>query len=333
MLGQVLQPFNGDTCPLNITPDGSVQSNPSQLCFLNQLTASYDPAQPAFFGNLPKTTPIGVSRMSLLQGPTQCDQTYLTLPFDSDSVTEIEFLAAPPDGQGNPQCNYFDTHTPVQCTIPQCDCTTRCNTGALPCRPGTLPEKVGPCLSHPTWNGWTLQGFQCKSSAWGCDWTSGKCVKVPEGTGGYTDEATCNQNCTACPAVGFQVWNDASGQPQCYRTPNRGSKGQSDYVPNFVCGQARWNNPQCNAMGSDCGRDAGWLSDCRESGFYQPDCVSYCNDTIKAPFNTYQCTSQGYVKCTNPGGCDGVYGINTDDTAGCVLPRTTMLRGDFGLMK
>jgi len=335
LLAQALVAYNDQAnCPLNLSLE-----NPEQWCYFNQLAPSPSGPGAAFIPSLPTNTVIGVDRNSWAQGPSRCDQYYLIPPFDSQNASEIEFLTAPPDASGNPQCSYFDNYTPANCTTPQCDCTTRClYDGSMPCIPGTTAQKVGPCLSMPGWNGWTLQGYQCKSVKWGCNWQTGKCELMPDGA--YTDEAACDANCIVCPSAGFQVLKDASGNQMCYRTPWNAVIGDAvdhcdqtgavcrDYGDDCAAGA------NCSCTNDDtCGTPYGWVPHCSGAVFHQSD--SYCNDQYTTPYGAMQCTNQGYVQCLTQAGCPPQsIEVSDDSTKMCVLPPSlTLVRGDEGSFK
>lgn len=325
MLAQVLQQYSSQAnCPLNLTLE-----NPEQYCYYNQFASTYTPSPgAALFPDLPTSTVIGVDKHSWVQGPTQCDQYFLVPPFDSQNVSELEFLVAPPDKNGNPQCQYFDNYSPNNCTTPQCDCTTRCMyDGSMPCVAGTTPVKVGPCLSLPSWNGWTMQGYQCKPVKWGCNWQTGKCELMANGS--YTDSSECNEKCTVCPAVGFQVVTDKNGNSACYRSPYQPPDGGNCTGPNdsyAICvmnsgGLCDEDNPNA------CGNGKGWYAHCAF-----PD--GYCTDTIATPYGAYQCTEQGYVQCLTEGGCPPqsvqVWSQGGNPASACILPASTTSRSRSG---
>lgn len=292
MLADVFTPFPAtasNICPLNLTGN-----NQPQYCYYNELNG----ATP-FISGLLETDVFGVMQDTFLPGPTNCDQYYLTPPYDlPNQASNVEFIIAPPDSSGNPQCSYFDNNGPNQCTTPMCDCTTRClYDGALPCVAGTNPVKVGPCLSHPSWNGWTMQGFQCQSNAYSCNISSGKCE--PNSKGDYKDIATCQKNCTACPNIGFVVAKDNTGTPSCYRVPFAPSWGDMGHDTGYCAVSGD------NACLGQTGMISGWETDCPWVCDDNDYCLykASCTDKLTTPVGGYYCTATGYQKCTTPGGC------------------------------
>lgn len=333
MLDEVFQQYTGN-CPLNL-----LGNNPTQWCYKNQFLDTYAPnPNGRFFPDVPETTAIGIDTNSLSAGtksPTSCDQYYLPPPFDCldppnctlTKTSSIEFLLAPPDEKGQPQTTaYWDKYTPDQCTSPQCDCTTRClYDGSMPCNPkdGTSPQKVGPILSMPDWNGWTLQGYQCVPQRFGCNWNTGKCEKMAGG--GYSTLADCQKNCIVCPQNGgFQVVKTKDGE-KCYRSPfNAPLSSCQDFSNVSVC-----NGRNCGTNGGACGKLYGWEPHCTSPGFLR-SCNCYCEDQLTTPFGAYQCTSDGYVLCQNSQGCAPPH-IATNTASGCALPQgATVVRPDLG---
>jgi len=299
MIADVLVPYQNpqSSCPLHTM--GSVQN----FCFMNQLKSNSQPFMTPNGATVKDA--VGVAHDSLVRGPTGCNQIYLSQPTDSLGLSNIEFIIAPPDSGGNPQCSYFDTHSPEQCTVPMCDCTTRCMyDGSMPCNNGLTPQKVGPCLSDPSWNGWTMQGYQCTGvQGWKCDPTTGTCTQDPNGA--YPTQSACQQACPTCPSTGYQIYIDKNGQYGCYRTSYQGIGNDcygSDYCnlsPEYcICqGCENTNNNACNGGGN-----TGWNSSC-SCDVTAKTCNNYCVDTLTTPAGAYQCTTNGYVQCTSPGGC------------------------------
>lgn len=321
-LATVLVPYVGDNCWLNQTGN-----NPLQQCYYNQFQTTYTPNPGGrFLSHLPENTIIGVSSDSLLGNPTRCDQIYLTAPFDNLRASQIEFLLAPPDAQGNSQPSYFDSHSPTQCTVPQCDCTTRCMyDGSMPCVTGTAPIKVGPVLTSPDWKGWTMQGYQCVPQTYGCNFNTGHCELQAGGPFSSLEACQSQGTCIACPSVGFKVIKDASNNPQCYRVPYNAPKGD--------CYDNCENHPFAVCIGtfcdetnsSACGPENGWQPNCGNN------CYALCNDTLTTPQGAWQCTNQGYVKCNSPGGCrQDQFDVNT--AAGCVLPKGSVVLREASLV-
>jgi len=306
MLSMVLQPYDKDqsTCPLS--PQGDV----AQQCFLNgygpKTGTCNPPCDPGFFCNNgtceaasvfmssgSMTDAIGVDKFSFAPGCHQCDQYYLTQPGDNLKLSNIQFIVSPPGSQ--PCSGSMDS-----CNVPNGDGTVRCDdwSGAMPCLPGLSPQKAGPCLSHPDWQGWTLQGYQCIPTFFECDVALGNCQPSPTGT--YTNEDDCNKNCTVCPSQGFNLYTMPDGTSRCYRNPYVAVKDDNWSDGHNICGYE---------PGNACGEHNLWTP--WFSGEYS-DCLGNpggCSDGTSAPYLSYQCTPSGYVQCLNKSGCPAVGNI------------------------
>jgi len=318
MLADVLVPYAGtqETCPLH--SEGSI----TQWCYSNAVKTDagiqpFTTKNGATVNNI-----IGIDKNSFISVQTSGDQFYLTQPLDNLGISEIEFIIAPPDSNGHAQCPNFP-YTPKDCTIPVGDCTTRClYDGSMPCLSGLSPVKIGPCLTHPDWNGWSMQGFQCVPEKWGCDYTTGKCVS--QAGGAYNDETACqaSNTCMVCPP-GFDTVTGIGSKSGCYRAQYTAQNCCDPGNHSCPC-KNNWGGGYLGCWGSAdtnadaCGPELKWYGRCGSS--WDTDNQNYCNDVLHAPFGAYQCTSSGYVQCTNPEGCAPPPEINIKYASGCILP-------------
>jgi len=234
-------------------------------------------------------------------------------------LSNIQFIVSPPGSQ--PCSGSMDS-----CNVPNGDGTVRCDdwSGSMPCLPGLSPQKAGPCLSHPDWQGWTLQGYQCIPSFFECDVGSGKCQPSPTGT--YTNEDDCNKNCTVCPSQGFHLYTMPDGTSRCYRDPYRCVKNDDFKDPYNICG-----------FDSDlaCGVN-NWWDSWVAGGYNCAQTPGGPTDVASASYLSYQCTPSGYVQCLDKSGCPAVGAFNISpgmqcadgtqrDFNCCVLPKGATL--------
>jgi len=289
MLSMVLQPYDKDqsTCPLS--PQGDV----AQQCFLNgygpKTGTCNPPCDPGFFCNNgtceaasvfmssgSMTDAIGVDKFSFAPGCHQCDQYYLTQPGDNLKLSNIQFIVSPPGSQ--PCSGSMDS-----CNVPNGDGTVRCDdwSGAMPCLPGLSPQKAGPCLSHPDWQGWTLQGYQCIPTFFECDKALGKCY--PSATGTYSNEDDCNKNCIVNCAPAFERDLGNINRPGCYAKGN--------FNLGWSCCGFPWDH--CSAYDEkQCGYNANdnlWKSGCSGSCF--SGCDAQCYFVGRVPPSHFFCAN------------------------------------------
>lgn len=265
----------------------------NQYCFVNQQKAD---ATQTFFDVGTVNDFWSINRMSLAN--VSGDQYYLPPPVSQPfALDNIEFIAIPPSSTGQTQCSAASQYTPAQCTVPQGDCTTRCLYNlAMPCIQGTDPQPIGPCLTHDSWQGWSLQGYQCIPTTYRCDYSKGQCVL--DASGAYPDLKTCSEYCIECPSQGFFVAPDANGVEQCYRNTYNAVSGSTSTAA--ICAVNDYNG-NCGTATGACG--AGYTDHC--SCDFQDGYPGTCTDTLVTPYLAWQCTTQGYQQCTNKAGCTG----------------------------
>jgi len=305
MLQDVLTTYSTANCPFKLD---------YQVCYVNTLKDSGAPFTTK--NEADSTATIGVIQDSLIRHTTNGDQYFATAPTDSPyGITHIEFLLAPPDSSGNPQCSYFDKYDPTQCTFKMSDCTTRCQyDGSLPCADGTEPQKIGPCLSHSSWKGWTMQGYQCIPTTYACDFNSGTCQIEKDGP--FKSLDTCTSNCIQCPARGFVVANK-DGVPECYRSPYTG-RNYSGSGSNDICVAPHAPHQNFTNPGS-CGNN--WTPLCIDTDIPR----TACTDQLTTPYMGYQCTAKGYVQCNNKNGCSPIPNMEITNATPCTLPSGSKL--------
>lgn len=213
MLTQTFQTADSDTCPLS--------TNENNICFYNKIQHVDKPFVPGADPSLY----VGVDQRTFFRTSTKY-QNYITPPLDTPyHFSNIEFLVAPPDKNGNANCSYFDTYSPLNCTEEKMpDGTTRCkNDAGLPCIAGTTPQKIGCCMTSKQWGNYAIQGYQCvpNKKFYQCNPLLGKCELAEKG---YESAQECTKACLTCPK-GFVYTNDSA----CYRStaPTNSSNGWS----------------------------------------------------------------------------------------------------------